>query len=231
MFNFKNLIVFFLILIASNSEANQFNIISDDRDPPIKRTVKVNIDNRVTGQQLSKNAQEIKSLDKKPYEKIHVLYYLPGQKNIWACVRFEPYLKVQIFGATSEQIKEFRKFSIKTDGWQIPIPPARPGEGIISRREQPTKLQYDGKIIGEWISESGKITVFKKDNKTFFNQYFGGNKQITIKMKSTQTSKGLRLDDFNELKYKSGLYHLINKKRELETWDNDRRIGEILPPV
>jgi len=228
MFNFKNLIVFFLILIASNSEANQFNIISDDRDPPIKRTVKVNIDNRVTEQQLSKNSLEIKSLDRKPYERTFVSYYLPGQKNVWACVRFDPYLKVQIFGATSDQIKEFRKFSIKTDGWQIPDPP---GEGIISRREQPTNLRYDGKIIGEWISENGKITVFKKDGKTFLNQYFGGIKQITIKMKSTRTSKGLRLDDYSELKFKSGQYHLINKKRELETWDNDRRIGEILPPV
>lgn len=214
-----------------------FEILSDKKVNGLKRSVEIRLDRRITYQQLETLAHKIKALDTNRYDRTFMLYYLPHQRvgaGAWASTHFTPNLKVEMLGATVDDVKKFRAYSIK-NGWAAPQPPKKSPQ-IWGAAEQKDNLQYGGEIIGEWIWDlpdlSHKITVFKKSGKFFINNYHRDGSQDTVQLKSSKIPRGLELKEVKSNTFRE--YYIINKKGELEFYDMDYDLKRgnilVLPP-
>jgi hypothetical protein len=235
----KNLMMCLLILfallahvslVAGNGEFS-FEILTDKKTHNIKRSVEIRLDRRITSEQLESIAHKIKALNGNHYKRTFILYYLPYQKpgaGAWATTHFTPNLEVEILGATVEDAKKFRAYSIK-NGWQTPE--ASKNSPQIWGAKQPINIQYGGEIIGEWIWDlsdlSRKITIFKKNGTFFMNRYYRDGSQETVQLKAAKVARGLRLEETQPNAF--GEHSIINKKGELEFFDADGIILA-LPP-
>jgi hypothetical protein len=223
--------------LASGKAQYYLTILSDKKLHNIKRSVEIRLDRRITQKQLEVLAYDIKGLDSNHYDRTFILYFLPYQKpgaGAWASTHFNPKLKVEILGATVEDVKKFREFSI-VNGWQVPEPPKPPAKTPLIWSEipqTPVNLKYGGEILGEWIWDVGdlshKITVFKKDGTIMMNKYYRDGSQGTVKLKATKVRRGLRLDELQPNSF--GEYFIINKSGQLEFYDmeHDLKHGTLL---
>jgi hypothetical protein len=225
-----NLILFLLIAkFAYASAVYRFEIINDKKRKSDVRRVEVRLDRRITEKQLENLAFQIKKLDNNYYEKIHILCFLPYQSldaGAWAIMNFSPNLEVNILGATVEKIKELENLSI-LNGWQAPESPSSPPR--VWGAPPPNNLQYGGYIIGEWISESCKITIFKKDENYYINFNYGRNIQTTKELKGVKDNKGQKFIVAEDTPL--GDYFIINKSGSIEFWNVDGHFGNTLPSV
>jgi hypothetical protein len=239
MISTKNLMVCSLILsvllahvslVAGKGEFS-FEIVTDKKIHNIKRSVEIRLDRRITSEQLVNLAHKIKSLDGNNYDRTFILYYLPYQKigaGAWATTHFTPNLKVEMLGATVDDVKKFRAYSIK-NGWQAPESLKKSPQ--LWGAKQQVNLQYGGEIVGEWIWDlldlSHKITVFKKDGTFFMNEYHRDGSQRTVPLKVSKVARGLRLEEAQPNAF--GEHFIINERGELEFYDVDGIILA-LPP-
>lgn len=213
-----------------------FEILTDNKTHNLKRSVEIRLDRRITSERLENLAHKIKALDGNHYDRTFILYYLPYQKvgaGAWATTHFTPNLKVEILGATVDDVKKFRAYSVKS-GWQAPDAPKKSPQ--MWGAKQQVNLQYGGEIIGEWIWDlpdlSHKITVLKKDGNFFMNKYHRDGSQGTVPLKVSKVARGLRLEEAQANAF--GEHFIINKRGNLEFYDMDHDLKRgnilVLPP-
>jgi hypothetical protein len=207
----------------------------------VQKLVKVRLDRRMSLEKLKLLSYKLVIFYNAP-QKAFIEYYLPGQKagvggwGPWATTKhvngYED--KTTIEFSSLEDVAKLKKHSIAT-GWAAPIVKS---DLLAALDEAPVKVNYGGKIIGEWIFDK-KYTVFKKDGVFMLNQYNVDGTQSTLRLTSRTTKNGLRLDDSrvtpdDEFKLKSTKrslpdvntedYYVINNRHELEFWNMGQRI-------
>ncbi|MCH7306591.1 hypothetical protein MMO38_00320 [Acinetobacter sp. NIPH 1852] len=86
--------------LVSNNIKFDYDIISDEKMRTIKRSVNVELPERLSKEQLEQLAYEIKNLDKNEYERTFILYRIKGEKSdaAWATTHFNPNLEVKFIG-------------------------------------------------------------------------------------------------------------------------------------
>lgn len=200
------------------------SIVSEKKIPDRKRALEVRLDRRIPREQLVTLANSLKGSDKSHYDRTFILYYLPYQRvgsGAWASSHFTPELKVEILGASINEVKKLKTHSITT-GWQEPAPLSK--KPRIWGEAQPVRLSYGGEVVGEWIHElpgnaSNKITIFRKNGAYYLNRYFVDGTQDTVKLRMKKVSAGLLFEE--EQPNSSGDYYVVNRKKDLEFHDTD----------
>lgn len=125
-------------------------------DQPINggsiRDVTVRIEEPISEDDLRALAKRIKADSRNTYPKTSIFFLLPGQepgKGAWARAIFAPELKITILGGAKDTKRALE---------QVPLP--------------------SGEVIGDWYldapgSSSHRITLFRRDGKTFMQKAFG----------------------------------------------------------
>ena len=202
------LIFLILVLVNTSSVPLQaqsktiYNILKDQKTSGIKRSVAVRLNNRVSKEALITIAQEIKAKDHNRYERVFILYYLPGMEvgaGAWASSHFNPNLKIEIMGATDEDVSMFKKSS-STDS--------------------------NRKIIGTWLEEHAptrKLVLYRAKGKVFLETVYKSGNAGSQEMGEKKTSVGFRF--FKNKGSSQGDYFLLNKNGDLEIWDSEGLIS------
>ena len=132
-----------------------YPILKQEKVSPIKRTVYVRLNMKVTNDVLREIALEIKSHNTEQYQFTYIFYTLPGSLTNapWAITHFAPTLDVDIMGLTSER------------------------EAFLLR--QPIAIPLNAKLLGSWIADevSWRTTIFVKDGEYWLQELFGPSKK------------------------------------------------------
>ncbi len=189
------------------SEKISYSIINDQSYTNVKRSVDVRLKNRITIEQLTSLAHEINNLNKKSFKRTFILYYLPDMKvdaGAWASTHFNPNLKVEILGATIEEVQKLM---------------------------EPIARNNNQKLIGNYFKDRGfksRISIFKENGKIFKQDVALDGSQGIQEFKGSQTSQGLRLDEIEGNDYSE--FYLINNDGNLESRD-DQGLIETLKKI
>jgi hypothetical protein len=109
-----------------------YSIIDSSALPPVKRSVDVRLNKKVSEVTLKAIALKLKAQDPQQYERTFIAYYLPGMvvgAGAWATTHFNPDLEVRILGLTAEEEDKL-----------LSEPPSQTRE-----------------VIGRWLDESPHI--------------------------------------------------------------------------
>jgi hypothetical protein len=145
-----------------------YPVIKEDREAPVKRTVYVRLNMKVSAQVLREIALEIKSKEIEQYEITYILYYTSGKgpdrangyNDPWASTHFNPTLEVDVMGLTIDQEASLRARA-------VPLP-----QGSV--------------LLGKWlidISGYGCLTmIYQSDNQWWLSTLFPGSKEPTVRL-------------------------------------------------
>lgn len=188
-------LVFALVGFGKTNITNipDHRILSDVHTRKIKRVVEIELDKRISEDELRQIANAIHK--KSPgFERTFILYSISGENSVsaWAATEFNPDLSVTILGASKE---EFERLGQSVD-------------------------KIDGDIFGRWISHNGYtsvITAYDAKEKTYIIERYGDGSEHENEYIKTQQDGLIRLEIDND----HGEYYLINKKGELEFWNDN----------
>ena len=179
----------------------KYSIISEHKIPSIKRSLDVRLNKKVSRDVLEAIAYELKQLDKNTYKKTFILYYLLDMKigaGAWASTHFNPDLKVEILGLTSEEEMNLTKSS----------------------------AEPKGKIVGQWLCEQpfteSRTTLYTQDGRIYMKNLFKDGSSGTDEMVEKKSARGRRFQE--KQGNASGEYYLINKDGLLEFWSDNGHI-------
>lgn len=197
--------IFFLLTINLFAQDVQYEIINDERQRGVRRSVDVRLEVRTTEVELRELAFTIRALDNSSYPRTFILYYLPGMKvdaGAWASTHFRPDLEIRIYGMTKNEYER------------------------INRTEN---LNDESEVIGIWLNEmpylERRITILNRDDDYFLETLYpdgsGGERPLI----RDQTPVGIRFrvninsEDFYllrpngqmELRDSSGLITILTK--------------------
>lgn len=206
-----SLISIFLINPMFGS-SNLYRIIKDEKSRNIKRSVDVRLKRRVSTDQLRSIAKQIKSADRKSYQRTFISYFLPDpifdtdtwanshltagffDNDAWASSNFTPDLEIHIYDLNLIEYNNLINSAIDID---------------------------QKNLIGQWFELFGSMsrisTLYKKGVKTYFYcQYADGSKQKT-EVKIIKTTRGIKFSE--NINNYFGEYYVINGNKELESWN------------
>ena len=178
-----------------------YSVIGRDEIPGIKLSLDLRLERKASEQELATIARELRDDAGGAYERIFILYYLPGMKpgsGAWATSHYNPGLNVSILGMTAEQ------------------------EQVLSKEPSTT----GGDVIGNWIDDgilAGKITIFKVDGIAHFHERFKDGSELTKRLVERKTSSGWRYDYAEGSS--TGDHYVINQSGALEIRDNEGLIS------
>lgn len=179
--------------VASQPIKVSYKIISDEKKSNIKRTVQVELEQRITAQEIERIAQEIFDLEQQKYERTFIMYSIKNENmgGAWATSHFDPTLTVKILGST---VDEHQKLNA-------------------------AKVKVDGKTIGQWRSTWGfetTMVMYEHKNKMWLKQILsdGSSTDADELIKINKNNKqgfAIKDDDNSE-------YYVINQNGDLEFW-------------
>lgn len=184
-----------------------YTIISDDRKHNIKRSVEVQINERISAETLERLAKEIKAKDSSDYDRTFIGWRLkddPKGSMYWATTHYDPNLKVEIQGPTAEQYEYLLK--IKPD--------------------------VKGKVLGSWLetdygSLSHRLVIYQSNNKTYYKNYMMDGTNGTGEYYVDRDGDGARY----RLDVDEPEYFVINGDGSLSYWSEDGRNFRNLKPI
>lgn len=179
----------------------KYSIIKDDSKRDIKRVVQIMLQDHINESTLKKIALEVKNNSAKSYQRTFIGYFVKSENKdlgYWATTNFNPTLKINIIGLTVEK--------------------------KAALMNQP-KSTSDKKILGLWIDNQStmlvnRVTLFTLDKKLYLEKTYddeSSEKKVVIKEKD---KNGLLKIIYKDKKKQ---YYLINKKDELEFWNDKGR--------
>lgn len=170
-------------------------IVKDESMLDTKRSVEVQLHDRVEEWDLSNLAAKIKQSDPKTYERTFIQYVGPGPRTGWAyaTTHFNPDLEVKMFGYTKSQF------------------------------EKVSKVPLQDNAIGAWIDESPNLNlraeILKKGHSyQLYKLYKDGSE-------TTEGFIFVSVDDAGIQRFKNTTseidYWLLHPNGRLEVYDND----------
>ena len=183
--------------IRSPQPSRSFFIIKDNKNSTLKRSVDVRLQQRITHDQLTKLAYEIRNLDHTLYKRTFILYYLPHMipgEGAWASTHFNPNLKVKIIGASIEDAKKL---------------------------SQPIQTTGEKEIVGNYFQDLGslsrRITIYREKKLIFIKTMYGDDSQNIEEIYESKDRRGIRLKEKETNDF--GEYYIVNTIGDLEFWD------------
>ncbi len=174
-----------------------YNILKDESNLSLeKNQLTVEINKKLTEGQIATLAEELfQSKDKQ--RRFYLYYLLPGMKvgsGAWAISHFDPDLKIEIIGATSQEEADANSLA-----------------NIV-----------EGEIVGKWHEEqntSANYIIFKKDNKIFLRTIYkrGQMPDEELKKKKVGTVNRYDYKDGGT----NGEYFILNDRGELEFYNEE----------
>lgn len=175
-------------------EASEYNILEDTVKSNIKRTVEVELPERLDEVELKRLAEHIKGLSNKDVERTFIGYRIAGndpKQAYWATTHYNPTLKVNIMSEIATNYENMK-------GKDLP----------------------EGDVIGSWMVNRGleyRMTAYNKDGKTYLQSAYGDGTSSDEIYFLTETDRGTRIEEDNDF----GEYYLINSEGELEFWSDN----------
>lgn len=171
-------------------ESGAYTIRSDEKKSDIVRKVHVDLDERVTKQQLEKIANEIKESDKNNYERTLIMYRIKDEKSVaaWATTNFDPDLEINFIGLDADKYNTLLKMA----------------------------RHVEGEKVGEWYNTSGYdhiVVIYKKDGQYFENSYFEDT-NTTPKPRKLKFENG----KYSYADSDENWHFLVNDAGDLEYW-------------
>lgn len=176
-------------------EAPEYNILEDTVKSNIKRTVEVELPERLDEVELKRLAEHIKGLSNKEVERTFIGYRIAGndpKQAYWATTHYNPNLEVNIMGESATSYENMK-------GKELP----------------------EGDVIGSWMVERGleyRMTAYKKDGQTYLQSSYGDGTSSDDLYVLAETDRGTKLEEEGS---GFGEYFIINSEGELEFWSDN----------
>lgn len=176
-------------------EAPKYNILEDTVKSNIKRTVEVELPERLDEADLKRLAEHIKGLSSKEVERTFIGYRIAGndlKQAYWATTHYNPNLEVNIMGESATSYDDMK------------------GKGLP-----------EGDVIGSWMVERGleyRITAYNKDGQTYLQSTYGDGTSSDDLYVFSETDRGTKLEEEDS---GFGEYFIINSEGELEFWSDN----------
>lgn len=191
-------LIFFSTFSSADTDGYTYKIIQESSIPKIKHSLEISLDKKITKNQLTTLAKELKG--DVEYERTFIGYVINKDKvsnGYWATTHFNPELDVKILGLTIDQEEEMRT---KSDI----------GEGK--------------KLISSWIDDrpyvGAKITIYEDNEKFYMTSLYEDKSSSTKEMKITKKGSGRKVETIEKNGF--GEYFLINGEGALEFWSSTR---------
>lgn len=188
---------FFALSACSENtpELPAYKITEDTAKGNVKRTVEVELPQRVDEKALKALAEQIHDLSNEDFQRTFIGYRIAGDNNqsYWATTHYNPDLEVKIMGETVSNYEKIKNTSLP-----------------------------EGELLGSWMANWGyeyKMTAYKKDGQTFIRSAFGDGSSSDKVYEQSQSEKGIKLQD--EGGKERGEYFIINDKGNLEFWSQN----------
>ncbi|WP_367110373.1 hypothetical protein [uncultured Psychrobacter sp.] len=176
-------------------EAPEYNILEDTAKSNIKRTVEVELPERLDEVELKRLAKHIKGLSNKDVERTFIGYRIAGndpKQAYWATTHYNPNLEVNIMGESATSYENMK-------GKSLP----------------------EGEVIGSWMVERGleyRMTAYNKDGRTYLQSAYGDGTSSDDLYVLAETDRGTKLEEEDS---GFGEYFIINSEGELEFWSDN----------
>lgn len=176
-------------------EAPEYNILEDTVKSNIKRTVEVELPERLDEVELKRLAEHIKGLSNKDVERTFIGYRIADndpKQAYWATTHYNPNLEVNIMGESATSYENMK------------------GNGLP-----------EGDVIGSWMVERGleyRMTAYNKDGQTYLQSAYGDGTSSDDLYALAKTDKGTKLEEEDS---GFGEYFIINSEGELEFWSDN----------
>lgn len=182
-------------IVESSASIAEYNILEDTVKSNIKRTVEVELPERLDETELTRLAEHIKGLSNKEVERTFIGYRIAGtdpNQVYWATTHYNPNLEVKIMGESATNYESMK-------GQVLP----------------------EGDVIGSWMVNQGleyRMTAYNKDGKTYLQSMYSDGTSSDDLYMLTETDKGTKLEEEgNEF----GEYFIINSEGKLEFWSDN----------
>lgn len=174
-----------------------YKILEDDVKRNVKRTVEVEISERMDEESLIALAEKIYALSNVKVERTFILYRLANGSDgtAWATTHYEPDFKVRINGATASDYERIKNTNVS-----------------------------EGEVLGSWMSSQGmdsKITAYKKDGQVYIRELYdiGPLYKEDPVYESTELDEGIKLQSENGKDHNE--YYILNDQGNLEFWSEN----------
>ena len=195
----QRLLLFTGLVLALSSTAGAgvtYEVLTETRLPGIKRSLDVRLSDRAEEAALRDIAAELKARDPEGYERTFIVYYLPGMEpgaGGWATTHFNPDLKVNILGMTSEQL-----------------------EALARKADRP-------QVLGTWIDQgiaAAIVTIERSPEGLVMRRSFkdgSEGKRLLKEQHEPQPGRHYHYKEGDAF----GEHMRINRAGDLEFWDQD----------
>ncbi len=188
---------------AKSFQGVSYTIIEKTRILSIKLSIAIRLDKKVSKDFLRKLAWKLKQGERRKYDRIFIVYYLPGMtlgSGAWATSHFDPNLEVKILGMTIDEEKALMNKSKKSSD----------------------------KIIGKWLDDSpygAMYTLLKRNGKIVMIRKFkdGGSSEKEMVLKKQQGKLRFEEKGGNDF----GEYYSMEIDGRLGLYDNEGLINTI----
>ncbi|MEN2751967.1 hypothetical protein AAIR29_10020 [Psychrobacter sp. FBL11] len=176
-------------------KAREYNILEDTVKSNIKRTVEVELPERLDEVELKRLAEHIKGLSNKDLERTFIGYRIAGndpKQAYWATTHYNPNLEVNIMGESATSYESMK-------GKDLP----------------------EGDVIGSWMVEHDleyRVTAYNKDEQTYLQNAYGDGTSSDDLYVLSETDRGTKLEEEDS---GFGEYFIINSEGELEFWSDN----------
>jgi hypothetical protein len=187
-----------------------YPVVDEYREPPVKRSLTVRLNVKVSEDVLRAMALELKGMETAKYEYTYISYFLPGMSwdlPVWAVSNFAPALQVDIRGLTIEQ------------------------EELLVRL--PVSLPDGVELIGSWISDEAdarhRLTILRKESRYYVVS-------VSPPAAKRAMGRGSRRENLTSTKYYTdlglkgftgpGIVHELSQCPGRSNPDSDRRVND-----
>lgn len=171
----------------------------------IKKSYDILLDRRVSKAVLHDLAIHITEGDRGRFQRIFMVYYLPGQPRdaaAWATTHFNPKLDVEILGSTIAQ------------------------HAKLAKHRRHRKSEH---VIGVWLDNRmggvARMTIFRKGGRYYLRSIYNDGSHGTQRLVRSHTRRGTRFQNPGS----GGDYYILNRHGNLELWDSMGRITTAKP--
>jgi hypothetical protein len=174
----------------------KYTVIEENRIPGIKLSLRVLLEEKASEDQLRSIAQEIRSGYPADFQRVFMVYYLPGMSTdgtAWATTHFDPDLQVAIIGPTAQQQRQLESIPLKTGD----------------------------QLLGSWFDQSGivggTVRLIRHDGRLDLERHFMDGSSLTEHVRESNSSGARRLDTVEHNRF--GEYYVIARDGSLEMYD------------
>lgn len=205
MKKYISLSVFFCLLITSTlfAQAVDYEILNDEKQRGVKRSVDVRLESRITEANLREIGIAIRNSDNTTYPQTFILYYLPEMvvdAGAWASTHFRPDLETQIYGMTKEEYEKLTSTESLSDA---------------------------NEVVGVWLDErpyvGRRLTIFKRNGDYFLHALYPDGSEGETQVIRTEIADGFRFGESSN----SEDYYVLRSNGRLELRDSMGLIEEL----